>query len=213
MLRRQLHVRGAGPRERQRLLLLRMPYRQHARPGKRPDRPLRTDRRRGRPCGRTRTSTNASGADANAVAYAATTRHSASALHCPLQCQRRRQCRGRSECWRPFRTRASPEPACSSPTAGYESLAPRRARTTLACPKMCKMDQQSQGSPTKRHTLKKIISIGRLEATASADGDIERSSQLDHSKELDLKFLELYWSSFIGSVQKKRYRNKTDLYF
>ena len=54
-----------------------------------------------------------------------------------------------------------------------------------------------------------IISIGRLEATADADGDIGRSSQLDHSKELDLYFSELYWSSFLGSVQKKRYRNKT----
>ena len=47
-----------------------------------------------------------------------------------------------------------------------------------------------------------IISIGRLEATASADGDIGRSSQLDHSKELDLKYSELYWSGFLGSVQK-----------
>ena len=35
---------------------------------------------------------------------------------------------------------------------------------------------------------KLIISIGRLEATADADGDIGRSSQLDHSKELDLYF-------------------------
>ena len=57
------------------------------------------------------------------------------------------------------------------------------------------------------------ISTGRLEATASAGGDIGRSSQLDHSKELDLKFSELYWSGFLDSVQKKRYRNKTDLYF
>ena len=54
----------------------------------------------------------------------------------------------------------------------------------------------------KRHILL-IISIGRLEATADADGDIGRSSQLDHSKELDLYFPELYWSSFLGSVQKK----------
>ena len=130
VLCRQLHVHGAGPGERRRLLLLRMPYHQHARPGKWPGRPLRPDNRRGHPCGRTRTSANAN-ADANAVAYAATTCHSASALRCPLQCQRRRQCRGRSECWRPFRTRASPEPACSSPTAGYESPA-SRARTTLA---------------------------------------------------------------------------------
>ena len=43
-----------------------------------------------------------------------------------------------------------------------------------------------------------------LEATADADGDIGRSSQLDHSKELDLYFSELYWSSFLGSVQKKK---------
>ena len=48
-----------------------------------------------------------------------------------------------------------------------------------------------------------IISIGRLEATASADGDIGRSSHLDHSKELDLYFSELNWSNFLGSVQKK----------
>ena len=47
-----------------------------------------------------------------------------------------------------------------------------------------------------------IISIGRLEATADAGGDIRRSSQLDHSKEPDLYFSELYWSSFLGSVQK-----------
>ena len=53
-----------------------------------------------------------------------------------------------------------------------------------------------------------IISIGRLETTADADGEIGRSSQLDHSKELDLYFSELYWSSFLGSVQKNRYRNK-----
>jgi hypothetical protein len=33
-----------------------------------------------------------------------------------------------------------------------------------------------------------IISIGRLEATAGADGDIGRSSTLDHSKALDLCF-------------------------
>ena len=46
------------------------------------------------------------------------------------------------------------------------------------------------------------IIVGRLEATASADGDIGRSSQLDHSKELDLYFSELYWSSFLGFVQK-----------
>ena len=38
--------------------------------------------------------------------------------------------------------------------------------------------------------------------------DIGRSSQLDYSKELDLKFSELYWSSFLDSVQKNRYRNK-----
>jgi hypothetical protein len=33
-----------------------------------------------------------------------------------------------------------------------------------------------------------IISIGRLEATAGADGDIGRSSTVDHSKALDLCF-------------------------
>ena len=32
---------------------------------------------------------------------------------------------------------------------------------------------------------------------------------MNHSKELDLYFSELYWSSFLGAVQKKRYRNKT----
>ena len=53
-----------------------------------------------------------------------------------------------------------------------------------------------------------FISTTRLEATADADGDIGWSSQLDHSKELDLYFSELYWSSFLGSVQKKRYRNR-----
>ena len=42
-----------------------------------------------------------------------------------------------------------------------------------------------------------------LTPAASADGDIGRSSQLGHSKELDLKFSELYWSSFLDSVQKK----------
>ena len=58
-----------------------------------------------------------------------------------------------------------------------------------------------------------IISTGRLEATASAGGDIGLSSQLDHSKALDLTFSDLYWSSFLDYVQKNRYRNKTDLYF
>ena len=33
-----------------------------------------------------------------------------------------------------------------------------------------------------------IISIGRLEATAGAGGDIGRSSTVDHSKALDLCF-------------------------
>ena len=56
--------------------------------------------------------------------------------------------------------------------------------------------------------IKRIISIGRLEATADADGDIGRSSQLDHLKELDLYFSELYWSSFLGAFQKNRYRNR-----
>ena len=59
------------------------------------------------------------------------------------------------------------------------------------------------------HTFLLIISIGRLEATAGADGDIGRSSQLDHLKELDLYFSELYWSIFLGAVHKNRYRNKT----
>ena len=48
-----------------------------------------------------------------------------------------------------------------------------------------------------------MISIGRLEATAGADGDIGRSSTMDQSKELDLCFSELPWSSFLDSVQKK----------
>ena len=56
-----------------------------------------------------------------------------------------------------------------------------------------------------------IISIGRLEATADADGDIRRSSQLDHSKGLDLYYSELYWSSFLGSVQKKMLQKKNGL--
>jgi len=45
-------------------------------------------------------------------------------------------------------------------------------------------------SSLKRHNfyyLLFIISIGRLEATAGADGDIGRSSTLDHSKALDLR--------------------------
>ena len=58
-----------------------------------------------------------------------------------------------------------------------------------------------------------IIPIGRLEATASADGDIRRSSQLDHSKELNLKFLELYWSSFYILFSKTATETKTDLCF
>ena len=37
-----------------------------------------------------------------------------------------------------------------------------------------------------------IVAVSELEATADADGDIGRSSQLDHSKELDLSFPELY---------------------
>ena len=65
----------------------------------------------------------------------------------------------------------------------------------------------------KRHTFINYIEIGRLEATADADGDIGRSSTMDQSKELDLCFSELYWSSFLDYAQKKRYRNKTDLYF
>ena len=56
-----------------------------------------------------------------------------------------------------------------------------------------------------------IISIGRLEATADADGDVGRSSQLDHSKELDLYFPELYWSSFLGSVQKNPLQKQNGL--
>ena len=40
-----------------------------------------------------------------------------------------------------------------------------------------------------------IISIGRLEATADADGDIGRSSQLDHSTEPDL-----YFQNCIGRI-------------
>jgi len=60
----------------------------------------------------------------------------------------------------------------------------------------------------KKPLLLELASFTGLEATASADGDIGRSLQLDHSKELDLKFSELYWSSFLDSVQKNRYRNK-----
>ena len=30
---------------------------------------------------------------------------------------------------------------------------------------------------------------------------------MDHSKKIDLYFSELYWSTFLGSVQKNRYRN------
>ena len=54
----------------------------------------------------------------------------------------------------------------------------------------------------KRHILL-IISIGRPEATADADGDIGRSSTMDHSKALDLCFSEMYWSSFLDPVLKK----------
>ena len=49
----RLPVRGASPRERQRLLLLRVPYRQRTRPRARPHRPLCADGGRSRPNGRT----------------------------------------------------------------------------------------------------------------------------------------------------------------
>ena len=45
--------------------------------------------------------------------------------------------------------------------------------------------------------------IGRLEANTNAGGDIGRSSAMDHSKTLDLWFLELYWSNFLDPIQKK----------
>ena len=53
-----------------------------------------------------------------------------------------------------------------------------------------------------------LISIGRLEATADADGDIGRGSTMDHSKALDLCFSEMYWSGFLDPVRKYRYINK-----
>ena len=35
---------------------------------------------------------------------------------------------------------------------------------------------------------------------------------MDHSKELDLYFSELYWSSFLGSVQKKTPQKQNGLW-
>ena len=60
--------------------------------------------------------------------------------------------------------------------------------------------------PRPKHHTFIFISVGRQEATADADGDIGRSSQLDHSKALDVYFAEL---SFLDPV-KKPYINKTD---
>ena len=60
-----------------------------------------------------------------------------------------------------------------------------------------------KGVPQKRPSFLLIISICRLEATADADGDIGRSSKLTIRKRSIYIFSELYWSSFLGSVQKK----------
>jgi hypothetical protein len=73
-----------------------------------------------------------------------------------------------------------------------------------SCPPLAKNTKKNtkfffvalKGCAAKTSSVWLIISIGRLEATADADGDTGRSSQLDHSKEFDLYFSELYWSSF-----------------
>ena len=70
-----------------------------------------------------------------------------------------------------------------------------------------------KGVLTNRHTFLLIITTGQLRATADVDGDNGRSSQLDHSKALDVYFSELYWSSFQGPVRKYRYKNKTARHF
>ena len=160
----RLPVRGASPRKWQRLLQLRMPYRQGTRPRARPHRPLCANGGRSRPSGRThasatgrrtpagaRTGADAStrsdaiatcahaGTDASAAtgtdagtsrgekavassrsrhnndtACATATHRSASTLHCTLPRRRRRQCRGRNCCQRPYRTCAGTKPACSA---------------------------------------------------------------------------------------------------
>ena len=78
-------------------------------------------------------------------------------------------------------------------------------------PFLCGFVSLIQGCPAKTPPVLLIIPTGRLEATADADGDIGRSSQLDHSKEPDLYFPELYWSSFIGSFQKKTLHKQNGL--
>ena len=73
-----------------------------------------------------------------------------------------------------------------------------------------------QRAPTPRkpheHTLdrrkrpkphqKKTLPTAPLFLNLGVFVGIGRSSQLDHSKELDLYFSELYWSNFLGSFQK-----------
>jgi hypothetical protein len=53
----------------------------------------------------------------SAIAYATATQHSASALHCALPRQRRRQCRGGDFSQRPYRACAGTKPACSTDAA------------------------------------------------------------------------------------------------
>ena len=73
----------------------------------------------------------------------------------------------------------------------------------------------AMGDLTKRHTMELllIITICQLRATADVDGDIGRSSQLDHSKVLGAYFSELYRPSFLDPVKKCHYINKTARHF
>ena len=68
--------------------------------------------------------------------------------------------------------------------------------TSIRNMRSIKIAARLTNTPSKVPSLKRhifnylfiIISIGRLEATAGADGDIGRSSTVDHSKALDLCF-------------------------
>ena len=71
------------------------------------------------------------------------------------------------------------------------------------------VDLKYKGDLTNRHTFLLIIAIGQLRATADVYSDIGRSSQLDHSKALDVYFSELHWSTFLDPVEKDCCKNKT----
>ena len=65
------------------------------------------------------------------------------------------------------------------------------------------VDLKYKGDLTNRHTFLLIITIGQLRATADVYSDIGRSSQLDHSKALDVYFSELHWPTFLDPVRKR----------